>query len=75
MPETVSCNHLTYEETRGVALGATGANRLNLTITQEEADALLHVLLHVAPSAHADGELVERLLCKVADLRRELIRP
>ncbi|MEI6432100.1 MAG: hypothetical protein WCP07_07975 [bacterium] len=74
MPETISCNHPYLEENRGITPGAT-AVRLSLCMTQEEADALLHVLLHVAPSHSVTGEMVERILMKVADLRREFARP
>ena len=75
MPDTITCNHsFAFEETRGKTPGQTAANPLSLCITPEEADALLHVLLHVAPSALANGEMVERLLLKVADLRRDSSR-
>lgn len=74
MPELLTCNHPYSEENRGITPGAR-AVRLPLCMTQEEADALLHVLLHVAPSQIATGEVVERLLMRVADLRREFARP
>jgi hypothetical protein len=50
------------------------ARRVALWITQEEADAVMSVLLHAPPSDEVPGEMAERLLCRVADLQRQFSR-
>jgi hypothetical protein len=43
-------------------------------MTQEEADALLHLLLHAPPSPQVPGEMTEQLLVRVAEVQREFVR-
>jgi len=67
MPDQSPC----IEETKGIT---PGGRRLALCMTQEEADALLHLLLHAAPSPQVPGEMTERLLIRVAEVQREFAR-
>ena len=56
----------------GKDLSKAAARCVALWITQEEADALLSVLLEAAPSPAASGDVVDRLLCRVAEVQRTL---
>ena len=67
MPDQSPCLEETNEITPGV-------RQLALCMTQEEADALLHLLLHAAPSPQVPGEMTERLLIRVAEVQREFAR-
>ncbi|MDX1931831.1 MAG: hypothetical protein SFU56_04425 [Capsulimonadales bacterium] len=49
--------------------------QVTLHLTPDEADAMLSILLHVANLPDVSGEMTERLLCRVADLQRQLARP
>jgi hypothetical protein len=49
--------------------------RVSVQIDQEEADALLTVLLHAAERSTASAALLDRLLVLFADAQRELNRP
>jgi hypothetical protein len=50
------------------------ARRVALWITEEEADAVMSVLLQAPPSDEAPGEVTERLLHRVADVQRQFAR-
>lgn len=53
---------------------STAVPQVTLHLTPEEADAMLSILLHVANLPDVSGEMTERLLCRVADLQRQLSR-
>lgn len=53
---------------------STAVPQVTLHLTPEEADAMLSILLHVANLPDVSGEVTERLLCRVADLQRQLAR-
>ena len=67
MPDHSPCMEEAKEITPGV-------RRLALCMTQEEADALLHLLLHAPPSPQVPGEMTEHLLVRVAEVQREFAR-
>ena len=46
--------------------------RAALWVTPEEADAFLNVLMTAPPSDAVPAQVAERLLCRVADVRRVL---
>ena len=46
--------------------------RAALWMTPEEADAFLNVLITAVPSEAVPAQVTERLLCRVADVRRAL---
>ena len=50
------------------------SRRLALRISQEEADALLHILLNVPPSEEVNDEMMDSLLCRTAEVQREFSR-
>ncbi len=50
------------------------SQRLGLQLSQEQADALLHVLLNTAPSDDVSEEMMESLLCQTAEMQREFAR-
>ena len=47
--------------------------RAALWMTPEEADAFLNVLMTAPPSEAVPAPMAERLLCRVADVRRALL--
>jgi hypothetical protein len=67
MPDHSPC----MEEAKGIT---SGIRRIALCMTQEEADALLHLLLHAPPSPQVPGEITEHLLVQVAEVQREFAR-
>lgn len=50
------------------------SRRLAFRITQEEADALLHILLNSPSSEEVNEEMMEALLCRTAEIQREFVR-
>lgn len=56
------------------AIQETNAPRVALWMTQEEADAMMSVLLSAPPIPIVSDALTERLLCRVADAQRALDR-
>ena len=48
--------------------------RVTLSLSQEEADCLLHLLMLAEPSQEIPGAIADRLLCRIAEAQRTLNR-
>jgi hypothetical protein len=63
-----------YIEMRQAQALIEDSRRLALRVSQEEADALLHILLNAPPSKEVSEEMMESLLYRVAGVQREFAR-
>jgi hypothetical protein len=59
----------------GVTSSATARRRAPLWLDPEEADAFLAVLMTAPPTPNACPTVADRLMCRVATVRRALLRP